>query len=130
MKGKIVMKNKAYKVIIAMPHEKAGVYLIPADVDVLSKLVGGVMEFTNPITEDVTVITNDNSIALGMEPNRIIRDEDGDPVDVYCGPMVIIGETEDGDFRSLTESEIILHLMAYGEPDFKKDEDGDTEAEA
>ena len=119
------MKSKAYKVIIAMPHEKAGVYLIPADVDVLSKLVGGVMEFTNPITEDVTVITNDNSIALGMEPNRIIRDEDGDPVDVYCGPMVIIGETEDGDFRSLTESEIILHLMAYGEPDFKKDEDGD-----
>ena len=117
------MKNKAYKVIIAMPHEKAGVYLIPADVDVLSKLVGGVMEFTNPITEDVTVITNDNSIALGMEPNRIIRDEDGDPVDVYCGPMVIIGETEDGDFRSLTESEIILYLMAYGEPDFKKAED-------
>ncbi|MGN8697469.1 hypothetical protein ACTNE3_10520 [Bacillota bacterium HCP3S3_F1_1] len=51
------MKNKAYKVIIAMPHEKAGVYLIPADVDVLSKLVGGIMEFTNPITEDVTVIT-------------------------------------------------------------------------
>ena len=123
------MKSKAYKVIIAMPHEKAGVYLIPADVDVLSKLVGGVMEFTNPITEDVTVITNDNSIALGMEPNRIIRDEDGDPVDVYCGPMVIIGETEDGDFRSLTESEIILYLMAYGEPDFKKDED-EGEAES
>ena len=112
-----------------MPYEKAGVYLIPANVDVLSKLVGGVMEFTNPITEDVTVITNDNSIALGMEPNRIIRDEDGDPVDVYCGPMVIIGETEDGDFRSLTDSEIILHLMAYGEPDFKKDEDDEGEAE-
>ena len=87
------------------------------------------MEFTNPITDDVTVITNDNSIALGMEPNRVIRDEDGDPVDVYCGPMVIIGETEDGDFRSLTESEIILYLMAYGEPDFKKDED-EGEAES
>ena len=129
MKGKIVMKNKAYKVIIAMPHEKAGVYLIPADVDVLSKLVGGIMEFTNPITEDVTVITIDNSIALGMEPNRIIRDEDGDPVDVYCGPMVIIGETEDGDFRSLTESESILYLMAYGEPDCKR-EDDDGEAES
>ena len=124
------MQNKTYKVIIAWPHEKAEVYMIPANIDVLRKIVGGVMEFTNPIAEDVTVITNDNSIALGMEPNRFIRDEDGDPVDVYCGPMVIIGETEDGDFRSLTESEIILHLMAYGEPDFKKDEDGDTEAEA
>ena len=123
------MKNKAYQVIIAMPDEKAAVYMIPADVDVLSKLVGGVMEFTNPITNDVTVVTNDNSIALGMAPNRIIRDEDGDPVDVYCGPMVIIGETEDGDFRSLTESEIILYLMAYGEPDFKKDED-EGEAES
>lgn len=123
------MKNKAYQVIIAMPYEKAAVYMIPADVDVLSKLVGGVMEFTNPITNDVTVVTNDNSIALGMAPNRIIRDEDGDPVDVYCGPMVIIGETEDGDFRSLTESEIILYLMAYGEPDFKKDED-EGEAES
>lgn len=123
------MKNKAYKVIIAMPHEKAGVYLIPADVDVLSKLVGGVMEFTNPITDDVTVITNDNSIALGMEPNRVIRDEDGDPVDVYCGPMIIIGENEDGELRSLTESEIILNLMAYGEPDFKKDDD-EGEAES
>ena len=74
------MKNKAYQVIIAMPYEKAAVYMIPADVDVLSKLVGGVMEFTNPITNDVTVVTNDNSIALGMAPNRIIRDEDGDPV--------------------------------------------------
>lgn len=87
------------------------------------------MEFTNPITDDVTVITNDNSIALGMEPNRVIRDEDGYPVDVYCGPMVIIGETEDGELRSLTESEIILNLMAYGEPDFKKDDD-EGEAES
>ena len=123
------MKNKTYKVIIAMPFEKAGVYQIPASTDVLAKLVGGVMEFTNPITDDVTVITNDNSIALGMEPNRVIRDEDGDPVDVYCGPMIIIGETEDGELRSLTESEIILNLMAYGEPDFKKDDD-EGEAES
>ena len=123
------MKNKAYKVIIAMPFEKAGVYQIPASTDVLAKLVGGVMEFTNPITDDVTVITNDNSIALGMEPNRVIRDEDGDPVDVYCGPMIIIGENEDGELRSLTESEIILNLMAYGEPDFKKDDD-EGEAES
>ena len=123
------MKSKAYKVIIAMPFEKAGVYQIPASTDVLAKLVGGVMEFTNPITDDVTVITNDNSIALGMEPNRVIRDEDGDPVDVYCGPMIIIGENEDGELRSLTESEIILNLMAYGEPDFKKDED-EGEAES
>lgn len=117
------MKNKTYKVIIAMPFEKAEVYQIPASTDVLAKLVGGVMEFTNPIAEDVTVITNDNSIALGMEPNRVIRDEDGDPVDVYCGPMIIIGETEDGDFRSLTDTEIFFYLMAYGEPDFKKAED-------
>ena len=123
------MKNKTYKVIIAMPFEKAGVYQIPASTDVLAKLVGGIMEFTNPITDDVTVITNDNSIALGMEPNRVIRDEDGYPVDVYCGPMVIIGETEDGELRSLTESEIILNLMAYGEPDFKKDDD-EGEAES
>jgi hypothetical protein len=123
------MKNKTYKVIIAMPFEKAGVYQIPASTDVLAKLVGGVMEFTNPITDDVTVITNDNSIALGMEPNRVIRDEDGDPVDVYCGPMIIIGENEDGELRSLTESEIILNLMAYGEPDFKKDDD-EGEAES
>ena len=123
------MKNKTYKVIIAMPFEKAGVYQIPASTDVLAKLVGGVMEFTNPITDDVTVITNDNSIALGMEPNRVIRDEDGDPVDVYCGPMIIIGENEDGELRSLTESEIILNLMAYGEPDFTKDDD-EGEAES
>lgn len=117
------MKNKTYKVIIAWPHEKAEVYMIPANTDVLRKIVGGVMEFTNPIAEDVTVITNDNSIALGMEPNRFIRDEDGFPVDVYCGPMIIIGETEDGDFRSLTDTEIFFYLMAYGEPDFKKAED-------
>ena len=123
------MKNKTYKVIIAMPFEKAAVYQIPASTDVLAKLVGGVMEFTNPITDDVTVITNDNSIALGMKPNRVIRDEDGNPVDVYCGPMVIIGETEEGELRSLTESEIILNLMAYGEPDFEKDDD-EGEAES
>ena len=129
MKGQKLMKNKTYKVIIAMPFEKAEVYQIPASTDVLAKLVGGIMEFTNPITDDVTVITNDNSIALGMEPNRVIRDEDGYPVDVYCGPMVIIGETEDGELRSLTESEIILNLMAYGEPDFKKDDD-EGEAES
>ena len=123
------MKNKTYKVIIAWPYEKAGVYMVPANTDVLSKIVGGVMEFTNPIAEDVAVITNDNSIALGMEPNRFIRDEEGFPVDVYCGPMIIIGENEDGELRSLTESEIILNLMAYGEPDFKKDDD-EGEAES
>ena len=113
--------NDTRKIIYAVPYDTAGVFTLP--VTVIDRLIKGEKKYTHPVTDDVTVITY--SECGKMEPNRLVYDEDGHPKDVYRGPMVIIGGTK-GNFRSLTETEIIVNMAAFGKPDFKEEVyDGD-----
>lgn len=112
------MNKETWTVVVAEPGKKAEVRTIPANWKTISKIVGGPIEHTWPFSDDTAVLCNEEGKLTGLQPNRIIYDEDGTPIDVYCGTIVCIGaRAEDDDFSSLTELEAVLYLMLYGDPD-------------
>lgn len=113
-------------VVIARPGKKAEVTRISTDYRSLSKIVGGMIECTHPFSDDVAVISNDNSIALGMLPNRGIYDDAGNLVDIYRGTMIFVGDRpDDEDYSSLTDTEIAVVMLLYGDPDIRAEKGKD-----
>ena len=50
----------------------------------------------------VGIICNEEGKLIGLEPNRVLRDEEGNTVDIIFGTFIVAGLTED-DFGSLTD---------------------------
>lgn len=110
---------KTWKVVVANPGRKAEIKEIPATYKALSDLVGGHIEMTEPVSDDTAVLCNEEEKLLRLEPNRGLYDEDGRLLDIYCGTIVCIGaRPEDEDFSSLTDTEIAVYMMMYGEPEY------------
>ena len=58
-------------------------------------------------------VVNDEGKLNEMEPNRRYRD------DIICGPFFICGNSEEGEFISLTEEQIEKYSTQFGEiPEF------------
>ena len=115
------------KVIIARPGEKAVVEEIAPGYDSLEQIVGGELEFSTPIMNDVVVVCDRH----GKEkmPNRFYFGDmsipfiqNGQEVDVFAGTIVVIGHRKGKEMLdSLTESEVDLFMDIYGEPQFATD---------
>lgn len=86
------------KVIIARPGEKAVIEEIAPGYDSLEQIVGGELEFSTPIMNDVVVACDRQGKEKGKMPNRFYFGDmsipfirDGQEVDVFAGTIVIIG---------------------------------------
>ena len=111
--------DKTWKVVVAEAGKKAEVREIPANYEALRKLVGGPIEVTSPLSNDTAVICNEVGKLIGLPMNRLLRDQDGNAADVYCGTIVCIGaRPQDEDFSSLTDIEAAIYLMLYNDPEF------------
>jgi hypothetical protein len=120
--------EKTWNVVVAEPGKKAEVRVIPATCEALCELVGCHIELTQPLSDDTAVLCNEMGKQIGLPVNRILKDRDGNPVDVYCGTIVCIGYREKEYFDSLTDLEQALYRMIYDDPDFvyhKESEDED-----
>ena len=118
---------KKTKIIIARPGEESFVTEITPDYNILTRLVGGSLQETHPIGEDVAILVNENGKLEGRLPNRFQSGkhaqkliEKGHDSDIYAGTMVIIGSCSEG-FVSLTEDQIELYMDIYKEPNFLYD---------
>jgi hypothetical protein len=110
---------ETWKVVVAEPGKKAEVREIPATYKSLASLVGGRIEMTEPISEDTAVLCNEEGKLIGLAPNRGLYSSDGRLIDIYFGTIVCIGaRPEDENFSSLTDMEVSLYLMIYGDPEF------------
>ena len=117
------------KVIIARPGEKAVVEEIASGYDSLEQIVGGELEFSTPIMNDVVVVCDRKGKEKGKMPNRFYFGDmsipfirDGQEVDVFAGTIVILGYRKGKEMLdSLTESEVDLFMDIYGEPQFAAD---------
>ena len=118
---------KKVKVIVARPGEDAFVMEIIPDYKHLAALVGGHIEQTFPISDDVAVICDECGKLKGKLPNRLIFGtmsqkfiDEGKNVDAFAGTIVIIGcRAEKEEYDSLTEAEIDLFMELYEKPQFK-----------
>lgn len=93
------------RVLVVNPNEKPVVSEIKDDLAELQEAVGGYIECVYPFTEMVGIICNEEGKLIGLEPNRIILDEDGTAYDVIVGTFLIVGLT-DGGFQSLTDDQV------------------------
>ena len=68
----------------------------------LQKLVGGYIAATYPWEDLVAVVCDDDGIAKGYPPNRLLVDEEGKPYDILKGTFFICGLGSD-DFASISD---------------------------
>lgn len=93
------MKENMIKVLKIEVGETPQIKEIPNELDSLQEEVGGLIECVY-LDDGCLAIVNEEGKLNGMEPNRRLG------TDIICGPFFICGDTPEGDFTSLSESEI------------------------
>ncbi len=92
-------------IIPANPNTPACIETIDAGLDTLQTLVGGNIEAVSG--QDWHFYLNEEGKILNLTPNRraayLVLEETGVLTDVYCGDVVFLGETGDGDEGNVPE---------------------------
>lgn len=88
------------EVLMVEPGQRPKVETIGSDLHSLQKAVGGDIEAAYFFEDPVALICWDEGKLCGAPPNRAIRDDDGNMVDIIAGKFFICGLGEE-DFTSL-----------------------------
>lgn len=106
------------KVIICKPGEKAFVAEIEDKLEVLQANVEGPIELFCPFVDNVGIICNEEGkLYNGLNPNRVVKDEEGNVLDIIFGTMLIVGLPEDSDnFGSLSDEQMKKYLKMFENP--------------
>lgn len=88
-------------VLLVKPHVRPERVQIDAGLRSLQEMVGGLIQAVFPYDDPVALIMNEEGKLLGLEPNRLLRDDEGNVYDIIVGDFLIVGLTE-GDFGSLS----------------------------
>ena len=89
------------RVLIVEPMKAPRVDEIPHTLSGMQAVVGGTIRALYPSrTDKVAFIHNDDGKLIGLQPNRILRDECGSPYDYIAGTFFVCG-LGDEDFASL-----------------------------
>lgn len=110
------LELKKLNVLLVEPGQYPKVIQIGTQLEDLQKVVNGSIEVTYPFDESVGIILNDEGKLNGMPMNRAMRSEDGEVYDIYYGPFMVVGLTED-DFCSLTDEQMKKYEEAFHQPE-------------
>ncbi len=89
---------------------------IPNQLKAMQEEVDGLIEVVY-LGDDALAIVNEEGRINGMEPNRYMGDE------IICGPFFICGDTNTGDFASLSTKQIQKYMTEFSFiPEFTGDE--------
>ena len=99
------------KGLLVKPYELPEEIEIENTLEAKQHLVGGYIECVYPTDDDsVVFICNEEGKMNGMKLNRDIG------YDIIAGPFIILGDDyENGDFKSLTEEQIMKYKMRFDE---------------
>ena len=103
------MKNEKIKCLLVEPYELPKEIEIENTLEAKQNLVGGYIECVYlPNDNNVVLICNEEGKINGMKLNRDIGH------DIIAGPFLIVGDDyENGDFKSLTEDQILKYKMRF-----------------
>lgn len=106
------------KGLLVKPYELPEEIEIENTLEAKQHLVGGYIECVYPNNDDsVVFICNEEGKINGMKLNRDIG------YDIIAGPFIILGDDyENGDFKSLTEDQIMKYKMRFDENSIKETE--------
>lgn len=118
------MNKEKIRVIMLRPRKRATVEVIDASLSAMQGLVGGHIQAVYPFDDPVAIVCNEEGKLDGLEPNRALRDEDGDIYDVLCGTAFLCGLTAD-NFGDMPEELTEKYLRLFGQAEtFFRDHTG------
>ena len=94
--------SEMIRVLLVEPMEKPRLVTVPHTLENLQKLVDGYIQAVFPFTDPVCVVCDDDGIANGKAPNRLLMDENGTPYDILKGTFFICGLGTE-DFCSISD---------------------------
>ena len=103
------------KVIKVEPRKEPEVVMLKNEYKDLSAAVGGLIQVVYPYSDKVGLMLNDEGKLLRMEPNRSLKDEDGNIYDVIAGTFYVVGLDEE-NFGSLSDELIEKYMKEFKQP--------------
>lgn len=97
-------KEKEITGVLIEPNHIPQTITIENKLEALQQTVGGLIECFD-ISENTTIICNEEGKINGMKPNRAIRTE-GQILDIIAGNMFVVNFNDEGEFCSLTDEQI------------------------
>lgn len=110
------VKEKKIKVVICEPGKLARVAEIEHTLEGSQAVVGGSIEAFYPFEEEVCIVCNEEGKFNGCAPNRAIRGDDGEIVDVIFGTFFIC-DCSGEDFGSLNEEQLKRYKEMFEKPE-------------
>lgn len=102
------------KVIMVKVGEEPRVVEIGETLEEMQQVVGGEIEMLMPWHNDLAIICNEEGKLLGLEPNRIVKNEEGLEIDVIAGTFFICyAPIEIEDFTSVPDEYIKEYLAKF-----------------
>ena len=108
--------NSTMTILEVMPGRKPERKVIPHTLEAMQAVVGGYIQAIYPYDDMVAIVCNEEGKLLGMEPNRAVRNEEGDIVDIISGTFFICGLSTE-DFCSLKEEQIEKYSKIFEQPE-------------
>lgn len=90
------------RVLLVEPMKRPRLVTVEHTLENLQSLVGGCIEAIYPWDDPVGVVCDEDGIANGKEPNRLLTDDDGNPYDVLKGTFFICRLGKE-DFCSISD---------------------------
>ncbi len=100
------------KVLVVEPMKKPYTKEIDGSLESMQELVGGTIEVVYPFDDPVALICNDEGKLMGLTPNRLLKDSQGEPYDMVCGTFFLTGLGEE-DFQSLSPELTVKYNALY-----------------
>ena len=111
------MENKdTIRVVYVEPYKTARVIELGTKLEDMQKAVGGDIEPFYPFEEAVGIVCNDEGKINGMPANRAVYDENGEILDLICGPFFIC-DCSGESFGSLSDEQIERYKNKYLNPE-------------
>ena len=81
------MSDNHLTILVVEPGKPPYPRQIPDTLQAMQEIVGGDIDATYPYEDPVALIFNSSGKFAGLQPNRLLRLENGDPYDVVCGTL-------------------------------------------
>ena len=106
------------KVVMVKPEEKAYITEIERNLETMQKLVGGYIQAYEPFRDEVAIVCNEEGKLQKLPPNRMVKREDGEIVDIICGTFFICyTPSESETFESLPDEFAEKYLELFENPE-------------
>lgn len=99
------MSDNLIRVLVVEPMKAPYPKEIDGSLSGMQELVGGDIEATYPFPDPIALVYNSEGKLLGLPPNRLLRDENGEPYDLVCGAFFLAGLGAE-KFISLTDDQL------------------------